>query len=215
MNPFWLILILMIVWVSPVAALSRSEIESEYAKSDNYEKMGRYTHAVSSLGMVFKEYPKGYAVNLRLGGLYTAAKKYGNALTHYDNAIVAVPDSLEPKLGKLSVLLAQERYADAVELGTRIVEVDYYNYYGNLRLAYALQMTKKYELADKVNLKMLGLYPTDVLYLTQYGALRYEQKDFSTAKSVLMDVLLFEPDNLTAKSILGLIKTANSTTKKK
>ena len=62
---------------------------------------------------------------------------------------------------------------------------------------------------------MLGLYPTDVLYLTQYGALRYEQKDFSTAKSVLMDVLLFEPDNLTAKSILGLIKTANSTTKKK
>lgn len=74
MNPFWLILILMIVWVSPVAALSRSEIESEYAKSDNYEKMGRYTHAVSSLGMVFKEYPKGYAVNLRLGGLYTAAK---------------------------------------------------------------------------------------------------------------------------------------------
>ena len=215
MNPLWLILLLIIAGGSPIAALTRSEIESGYAKSYNYEKMGRYTHAVSALGMVYSEYPKGYAVNMRLGGLYAAAKKYANALTHYDNAIVAVPDALEPKLGKLSVLLAQERYSDAVELGTRIVEVDYYNYYGNLRLAYALQMTKKYELADKVTLKMLALYPTDVPYLTQYGALRYDQKDFSTAKSVLMDVLLFEPENMVAKSILGAIKTISSPTNKK
>lgn len=215
MNPFLLIVILLIALISPITALSRSEIESGYSKSYNYEKMGRYPNAVTALGLVYDEYPKGYAVNMRLGMLYTSAKKYANALTHFDNAIIAAPDAIEPKLGKLSVLLAQERYSEAIELGTRIVEIDYYNYYGNLRLAYALQMTKKYELADKVVLKMLTIYPTDVLYLTQYGALRYEQKDYSTAKSVLMDVLLFEPENVTAKRILSAMKPASQSTKKK
>ena len=210
MNRASLTLVLGLCLCSTVCALSRSEIESGYAKSFTYEKMGRYTTAANALGIIYSQYPKGYAVNLRLGNLHAAGRNYANALAHYDNAILAAPDSLEPKLGKLSIYLAQERYSDAVDLGTRIVEMDYYNYYGNLRLAYALQMTKNYDLADKVLLKMLAIYPTDVLYLTQYGALQYDQKDLATAKSVLSDVLLFDPENVTAKKLLSVIKSSSS-----
>ena len=205
---------LLLAWVvslstlNTVIALSSSDINNAYNKSYKYDVMGNVSNAIKALYPVYKEYPKGYAVNLRLAYLYGRSGNYANALANYDTAIVAAPDALEPKLGKMSIYLIQARYSEASELGNKIIAIDYYNYYGNLKLAYALQMENHYDLSEKVLLKMLALYPNDVLYLAQYGALQYQRKNLDVAKSVLNDVLLFDPENITAQSLLKQIKSS-------
>ncbi|MEZ4765018.1 MAG: hypothetical protein R3C26_18120 [Calditrichia bacterium] len=49
------------------------------------------------------------------------------------------------------------------------MNVDYYNYYGNLRLAYALRMQQKFDVAVKITQKMLAIYPIDVHFLTEFA----------------------------------------------
>lgn len=195
---------------SQIIGLNRSEIESGYLKSFNYEKMGSYSNAIKAMSTLYKAYPTGYAINLRMGYLYSANQNYAKALRHYEVALFTVPGSIEPQLGKMSVLLAQGNYQDAIKVGKRIIAVDHYNYYGNLKLAYALQMTGNYSLSDKIALKMLALYPTDVLFLTQYGSSLYSRHQISDAKNVLSDVLLFDPNNVTAKQILRTIKVQSN-----
>jgi tetratricopeptide (TPR) repeat protein len=199
--------------VSSLMAISPEDIQESYYKSYNYEKMGDYPDAIKSLSEVYAAYPKTYTVNLRLGYLYFTSGYYANAMAHYDLAILALPDAIDPKLGKMLVLMTREKYEDAATLGYQILKLDYMNYYANLRLAYILRLQKKYDLAEKLNLKLLTIYPTDVTFLTEYGALQYAQSNWEKAEAIFQDVLILDPENVDARSFLELLKTAKLTPK--
>ncbi len=187
-----------------IAALDYQQIKKAYEDSYRYEKLQNYEMAIKALMPVYKEYPKGYTVNLRLGWLYYLWGKYRNSIEHYQIAMEVAPYSVEARLGYMLPLLAQGRYAEVEKVAYQILKTDYYNYYANLRLAYALRMQKKYDLASEVARKMLVLYPTDVQFLVEL-ALDYigmGQKD--KGYSILWDVLILQPDNETAKKVLGL-----------
>ncbi len=189
-----------------LAALDYQEIKKAYEESYKYEKLQDYEMAIKALMPVYKEYPRGYTVNLRLGWLYYLWGKYRNSIEHYQTAMEVAPYSVEARLGYMLPLLALGRYADVEKVAYQILKTDYYNYYANLRLAYALRMQKKYDLASEVARKMLVLYPTDVQFLVEL-ALDYiglGQKD--KGYSILWDVLILQPDNETAKKVLGLLK---------
>ncbi len=47
-------------------AFSNKDIQNLYYKSYNYEKMGDYKDAIKVLIPLYKKYPKGYTLNLRL-----------------------------------------------------------------------------------------------------------------------------------------------------
>ncbi len=185
-----------------VVALTDAEIWEAYYKSYNYEKMENYQDAIKALLPVYTAYPDGYTVNIRLGWLYYLNKKYANSLEHYDNAIKSAPYSLEAKLGRLLPLLAQEKYDQVETEAFMILNVDYYNYYGNLRLIIALRMQGKYDVAEKIALKMLTVYPIDILFLTEYGLIKSAQGDTDTAVRVFNDILILDPENVTAKAFL-------------
>ncbi len=184
------------------AELSAEKITQAYYNSYNYEKSGNFADAIKSLQLVYNKYSKAYGVNNRLGYLNYLNGKYKNSEVHYKQAISALPDSLAPKLGLMLVYIAAKNSEEASKVGYQILSRDYYNYYGNLRLAYILRLTDKLEIAEKIIIKMLTLYPSDVLFLTELGLLKYKLGENVRATAIMQEVLILDPENVDARSVL-------------
>lgn len=187
-----------------LGAITDEEIEAAYHRSYDYEQVENFEDAIRALLPVLEAYPRAYTINLRLGWLYYRNGKYANSIRHYDTAIQAAAASLEAKLGRLLPLLAQERYAEVEKAAFDILNVDYYNYFGNLRLCYALRMQEKFDVAEKVSLKMLTVYPVDIAFLTEYALTKVGQGDMAAALRVFANIRILDPENPTAKQYLGL-----------
>ncbi len=206
----FLILIFLLIFslTSFAHSMSYKEIKKAYEKSYFYEKNKDYKDAIRALMPIYKNYPNGYTVNLRLGWLYYLMQKYANSKYHYEKALKATPSSVEAMLGLSLPFMAQNRWKDVESLMYRILKIDYYNYYGNLRLCIALGHLKKYSILEAVARKMLAIYPTDVNFLNELAISLYYQNKKSYAKSLFEDVLILDPENPVAKNYLKLIKTS-------
>ncbi len=189
--------------------LSYEEIKKAYEKSYFYEKVGDYKDAIRVLMAVYEAYPDAYTVNLRLGWLYYLWGKYKNSEFHYKKAIKAIPSSVEAKLGLSLPLLAQKRWNEVESLMYQVISTDYYNYYGNLRLCLALREQKKYNLVIAISQKMLAIYPTSVPFLVFLAEGYYFIGDKKRALSLFKDILILDPENITAKKYLKRLKEEN------
>ena len=190
-----------ILLISVCLSLFALDIKKAYYDSYNYEKMGDYKDAIKVLIPIFKKYPNGYTLNLRLGWLFYLSKKYQNAIDHYKKASLVAPYSIEAKLGIMRVYLAAGDYDNALKVGDVILKTDYYNFYGNYYEITALMAKKEMNTALKLTEKMLSLYPTSVLYLVKLGEIYYT-KDKIKAKKIFEDVLILDPNNVIAKEYL-------------
>jgi len=199
-------LLLAFLFFSQGFAITYQEIKEAYHKSFIYEKAGDYKDAIKALMPVYKAYPNGYTVNLRLGWLYYLAKKYANSEFHYKKALQVIPSSVEAMLGLTLPYMAQGKWPETEGLCYRILRIDYYNYYGNLRLSYALRKQKKYSIAEAVARKMLTIYPSDVNFLTELALSLYHQGKTAYARSIFQDVLILDPENAVAKEYLKKIE---------
>ncbi|GAB6074781.1 tetratricopeptide repeat protein [Nautilia lithotrophica] len=191
-----------ILIISIVMSLFAIDIKKAYYESYNYEKMGDYKDAIKVLIPVYNKYPNGYTLNLRLGWLFYLSKKYQNALDHYKKASLVAPYSIEAKLGIMRTYLAAGDYDNALKVGDVILKMDYYNYYGNYYEITALMYKKQYDTALSLTNKMLSLYPTSILFLVKLGEIYYV-KDKNKAKRIFEDVLILDPNNITAKEYLS------------
>lgn len=195
------------LFVSAAPVLAREAdtlVRQAYAASYRYETAGNYKDAFRALFPVYKQYPSSYTVNLRFGWLNYLMKNHADAAAYYQTAEKALPTSLEPKLGLAAVYLAQEEWEKAEEKCNEILKTDYYNYYGNLRLALALQGQKKYAQAESVARKMLAILPTDVTFLNTLAVNLYLQGKYEEAYSLFYNVTILDPENITAKGYLGI-----------
>jgi len=50
------------------------------------------------------------------------------------------------------------------------------------------------------------LHPTDVLFLTEYGALQYSMGNLDKAAVIFQDVLILDPENVDSRAFLGDLK---------
>ncbi len=189
-----------------VFSLSYEEIKKAYQQSFFYEKIGDYKDAIRALMPVYKAYPNTYTVNLRLGWLYYLWGKYNNSIYHYDKANQAAPASVEAKLGLSLPLMAQHKWGDAEKVLYKVLAIDFYNYYGNLRLCKVLEKEKKYRDQLMVALKMLNLYPASVPFLVEKGKAFYHLGNLEASLKVFRDVLILDPENLTAKDYLKKVE---------
>ncbi len=186
--------------------LTYREILQSYKQSYLYEKIGDYKDAIRVLMPIYKAYPYGYTINLRLGWLYYLWRKYENSIFHYRRAISAIPSSVEAKLGLSLPLMAQEKWKDVETLMYQIIATDYYNYYGNLRLCEALEHQKKYSMELFIAQKMLAIYPTSVPFLIYLGKSYYHLGNLRLALKTFKDVLILDPENNTAKEYIKTIE---------
>jgi len=198
------------VVVSVSFSLTYEEIKEAYQKSYIYEKIGDYNNAVKVLMPIYENYPKGYTINLRLGWLFYLLKKYKNSEYHYQKAIKAVPTSVEAKLGLTLPLIAQQKWQRAENVIYQILQTDYYNYYANRRLCYILENEKKYTLMQMVALKMLNIYPSSVPFLVYLAKSYYFLGKTDKAEKLFRDVLILDPENVTAKEFLKRLKEEKS-----
>jgi len=179
------------------------EIQKAYLNSYNYEKIGDYKDAIKVLIPVYKKYPKGYTLNLRLGYLFYMDKKYTNAITYYQKASLSLPYSFEAKLGIMKVYLTIGEYQKTIEIGYSIIKNDYYNYYANLYTIQALKKLKKYQDATNLANKMINIYPTDITYLVNLAKI-YEITNPKYAQILYKNsILILDPNNVSAKIFLN------------
>jgi tetratricopeptide (TPR) repeat protein len=182
------------------------EIDSIYKESYKYEKMANYKDAIKVLMPLYKKYPNGYTLNLRLGYLFSMNKDYKTAINYYKKASLILPNSFEPQLGLMKIYLLMHKYQKVTQIGFSILKFDYYNYYTNLYIINSLIAQRKYDDALKFVNKILNIYPTDVTYLTKLAQI-YEIKNPAYAKKIYEDsILILDPNNIQAKRYLNKYK---------
>jgi len=180
-----------------------NEIQKAYLESYNYEKIGDYKDAIKVLIPIYKEYPKGYTLNLRLGYLFYMNKKYENAIKYYTQASITLPYSFEPKLGMMRVYLTTGEYDKVIQIGYSLIKINYYDFYANLYTLQALKAKKDYKDALTIANKMLTLYPTNITYLVNLAKI-YEITNPDYAKKIYQDsILILDPNNVSAKVFLN------------
>jgi len=184
------------------ADYSYKQIQEAYFKSYNYEKMADYKDAIKVLIPIYKKYPDGYTINLRLGWLFFLNKNYKNSIKHYQKASMVLPNSIEPKLGLMRVYNYLGEYDKSLEVGNSLLKTDFYNYYGNYYEILALMGKKNYKVALEVSQKMLSLYPTSVMFLNLLAQNYYYLNKKDIAKEIFRNVLLLDPNNVVAKKYL-------------
>ena len=178
-----------------------SALSEALAASYQHEAAAQYPEAIADLSGLTSN-KRDYLVNLRLGWLNYLNGAHADSLQCYKNAVLAAPKSLEPRLGGLLPLLALGRYADAEIAAREALRLDPSNYYGNLRLAYALRMQLKFAPAEQIDRQMLLLYPTDTRFLLEMGLCQWGQKQTAEAQKTFKQVLLVDPQNADAKQSL-------------
>ena len=193
------------VWIAIGTVLlsgvcAQDEVREAHKQSYRYEQSQNYKDAINAL-LVLKE--KGYLEKLRLGWLYYLSGNFANSRENYQAAIAAAPKAVEPRLGYLYPLLAQARYAEVETVAKQILALDPDNYYGSMRLAFALRLQAKHDAALAVTERMLSLYPTDVGYLLEHGLNQTALKQSTVAKQTFEKVLNLDPENVIAKQQLS------------
>ena len=202
MKHFIFLILLVFSFTSFAHSMTYKEIKEAYRKSYIYEKSRDYEDAIKVLMPVYQNYRDGYTVNLRLGWLYYLMQKYANSEYHYEKALKAIPSSVEAMLGLSLSFMVRNRWSDVESMMYRVLKIDYYNYYGNLRLCIALRNLKKFSISEAVARKMLSVYPTDVNFLNELAISLYHQDKKSYAKSLFEDVLILDPENTVASKYL-------------
>ena len=193
------------IWISKCSALNLTNTKAAYIQSYNYEKTGNYRDAIRSLLSVYDQSPDPYMANLRLGWLYYLYGRYANSISFYKKASKIAPEAIEPLLGMSLPLIAQGRFKEVETLMYEVLRKDFYNYYGNLRLAIALRHQKKYGQAEKVAQKMLRLYPSDTNFLLELGLTQKSKGNIKEARQIFKKVLLLDPLNRVATYSINLL----------
>lgn len=174
-------------------------IKEAYLQSYNYEQIGKYKDAIKTLSPLYKKYPHGYTINLRLGWLFYLNKNYSDALKYYKKASLIKTYAFEPILGIIRVYLATASYREAQDFTAEILKKDYYNYYANLYMCQALIGQKKYDIAETVANKMLMNYPTDILFLEELFLI-YKARDDKRYQDIYNSILILDPNNVLVRS---------------
>lgn len=169
-------------------------IRDAYFQSYEYEAKKDYTGAIKALSRLYKKYPKGYTLNLRIGYLYSLKENYKKAIKYYQEASSIIPTSNEAKLGLTKVYLRAENYKKAQELAYRMLKTDYYSFYGNLYAIEALVGQKKYDTALAIINKMLAVFPTNITYLEQLAIL-YKKTNHKYLNDIYENIYILDPNN--------------------
>ena len=179
-----------------------TDIQTCYYKSYKYESSEKYSKAIEALADVFANFPNTYTENYRLGWLYYLDGKFANAVEHLKSALLIYPSSLEVLNTINLIYAAREDWEKVEEQSAQILQIDYYNEYANYWYSYSLKMLEKYELAIKINRKMLTVFPTSVTFLQELAVNLFLNDEKEESKQIFETLIILDPTNTTATSYL-------------
>jgi|GEM_PF-2567202 tetratricopeptide (TPR) repeat protein len=196
-------LIPVLLFVMTHSASAQESAADLFRKSYASEAALKYQEAIDAIQPLVEKTPDDYIVNLRMAWLHYLAGKQLESLNFYVGAIRVSPKSVEARNGYVLPLLAQERYEDVEQACRQVMVLDPRNYYANVRLAFALRLQGKLDVAVPLVRGMLELYPSDVSFLLELALALSAQEEADEAKALFEMVLLLDPDNATATQALA------------
>jgi len=185
-------------------AQNNNGIIEAFSKSYTLEKEGKFIEATTVLKSVYKE--DSYELNLRLGWLYYLAGKYGDSESYYLKAINIVPYAIEPKFGMIYPKSALAKWDEVIALYNKILEIDSKNTFANYRLGNIYYYRKQYAKAMKYYEEVINLYPFDHDTLLMMGWTYFQLKQTIKAKVLFKKVLMYNPEDKSAKEGLSLLE---------
>ncbi len=205
-----IIIICVVTLFSLPAYAKDSPVRDAFKRSLQYEQSQNYNDAIRALVSVDAGKKQAYTINLRMGWLYYLSGHYANSLKHYQIANKLAPNAIEPLIGELLPLLAQQHYDGVNLIAHKVLRKDNNNYYANLRLIIALRLQKKFDLAQIILKKMRALYPGDIAFIEQDAIVSEQSHRFDEARELYSKLLILDPENLTAKRFFGYMKLSDN-----
>jgi len=189
--------------VAKPAEVFDERTEAAWQASLNAEQKGQWDDAIKALADVHKTHPKSYQLAVRLGWLHCNNRDYKTSESFYDQALKLAPLAIEAKLGRLSPLLAQARYADVETQANQVLKADPHNYYGLYWYVLALRLQNKTKVAEPYAERLAAAYPSDAKVLLEL-ALNYngQPQRKTVMRDLLQQILTLDSDNATAAQLL-------------
>ena len=192
---------LILIIFSTVSVANETQfIRDAYFKSYKHQSNKNYKEAIKALSLLYKKYPKGYTLNLRMAYLYYLSKEYNKAIIYYKKASKIIPSSNEAKLGLTKVYLASKKYKQAQTLAYAMLKTDYYSFYGNLYAIQALVAQNKNREALRIINKMLAVFPTNISYLEELAML-YKKTNNNYLNDIYETLYILDPSNRLLNSV--------------
>ncbi len=174
--------------------------KESYAK----EKTQQYSEAASILKTLYDE--KSYEINLRLGWLTYLQGQFSISIQYYNKAIDLMPYAIEPRLGIVLPASSIGNWDLVINQYNRILSIDPNNTLVLYRMGLISYEKKDYKQAYGYLEKVVNLYPWDHDSVLMFAWTNFMLGKTRDAKILFQKVLLYNPDNTSAREGLGMIK---------
>jgi tetratricopeptide (TPR) repeat protein len=203
MNKTVYVLLLTVLTISTFAQ-SNVELIDVFKKTYELEYQGEYKKAAEALKNVYNA--DSYEINLRLGWLDYEAGLFNESEVYYRKAIDLMPYSEEAKFGLIYPLSALGKWNEAENVYKKILEISPNNTTANYRLGLIYYGRNDFTNAYKYFEKVVNLYPFGYDGLLMFAWTNLKIGKMREAKILFNKVLLYSPDDASAKEGLSYIK---------
>lgn len=191
---------------SVLVSVSQDYRKLTAAFSESYvkEKLGKYADAAAALKACYDA--NSYEINLRLGWVTYLQGQFTESMDYYNKAIELMPYAIEPRLGVVLPASSLGNWDLVVEQYNKILAIDPNNTLTLYRLGLISYDRKDYKKAYDYFEKVVNLYPFDYQSLLMLAWTNYRLGKTHEAKILFNKALLYNPEDISAKEGLGLIK---------
>ncbi|MCD6065291.1 MAG: hypothetical protein K0S33_117 [Bacteroidetes bacterium] len=191
------------IFLSGIQAQDQKIIQA-FTKSYQNETSKDYNNAISSLKAVYDS--TSYEINLRLGWLSYKAGFSAASLKYYEKAVALSPKSVEARIGYNYPAYAIYNTDNIIAQGKNILELDPNNTQVLYQLGYIYFHKNDFKTAEAYFKKLLDLYPFDYDGLSMSAQVQTRLGNAKEAHQYLSRLLLFSPNDQTAKEEVELLK---------
>ena len=187
-----------------VQAQDWNVVQKAFSTSYSLETAGKYDGAASEILRIYKE--DSYEINVRLGWLHYLAGQFNESEGYYQKAIKVTPKAVDPILGIVYPLSAQNKWDEVVKHYQTILKLDPRNTTVNYRMGMIFYNRKDYTNAKNFFTEVLTLYPFDYDCTVMLAWCQLQLAAYSEAKTLFQKALVARPGDKSATEGLGLIK---------
>jgi tetratricopeptide (TPR) repeat protein len=187
-----------------LSAQTDKALATAFSQSHDYEAIGKYDAAISSLTAVYNE--KSYEINLRLGWLNYAAGKHKESVNYYQKAKILMPAATEPLWAIINPLTKLENWTELEKTYQAILKLSPKDAGANYYLGLIYYYRKDYFNAKKHFDVSLNLSPFNYNYMLMSAWTAYFLGNKNEAVLLFNKVLLYSPNDKSALEGLSLIK---------
>jgi tetratricopeptide (TPR) repeat protein len=186
------------------AAPADDSIPDLYRQSYTAEARGDYTTAAEVMERLG---PAGgtYVAQLRKGWLRYLAGRHAVAAEAYQRAAALEPAAVEARLGAMLPLMALRRWKDAERIGEEVLALAPGDFTAVSRLAFIHYSQGQWARAEPLYRRALAAWPASAEMRTGLGWTLLRLGRNKEAREAFEAVLVFAPDQLSAREGLGLV----------